>query len=260
MEDSVNYCVVHGSPRRGGNTDQMMREFKKKLENYDHAATYTEFFLPKDCPEFCKGCLACVMKSEKSCPHAATIQPIVDALCDCDGMVFSSPVYVMDCTGEMKVLLDHLAYIYAVHRPKKELYTKSAVILSTTAGAGTKYAISTIKRSMSFWGVSRIRALGVAIMAESFDKIPEKRKKTVEQKLQSVARGFFGDCQKKTGTAPKEWLWFSAMKIMNKRGGLAETDRKYWEQQGWLDGSKPWEKSKNIEPAKPEKIIGQKSH
>ncbi|WP_234978646.1 hypothetical protein [Anaerosalibacter sp. Marseille-P3206] len=40
----------------------------------------SEFFLPKDMPNFCCGCTNCFLKGEEFCPHHEVIAPIKTAM------------------------------------------------------------------------------------------------------------------------------------------------------------------------------------
>ena len=53
---------------------------------------------------------------------------------DADGIIVASPVYAMNVTALLKNFLDHTAYFY--HRP--EFFTKKALVVVSTAGAGQK--------------------------------------------------------------------------------------------------------------------------
>lgn len=236
----MRYCVIHGSPRKG-NTCGMERDFRKKLMQADPSAEFEEFFLAKDGPGFCTGCFGCILRGEETCPHRQAVRPILASICSCDGLIVTSPVYVRDCTAQMKALLDHLPYLYMIHRPRPELFRKSAVILSTAAGDGTKDVIGTIRRSLEMWGISRIHSMGVSVFAEGWDAIPEKRMKQIEQKLDKMAQRFAADCKKGPGLpAPKIWFWFQLSRWMNRKGMGKELDRSYWEAQGWTGKKRPW--------------------
>ena len=117
---------------------------------------YNEYFLQTESHDFCCGCYTCIEGHEEKCPHAAHVQPVIQAMRDADGLIFATPVYVMDMTAQMKAFLDHTGYFYMVHRPYPEMFQKSALVISTAAGGGTKDANASIARSLKHWGVRRI--------------------------------------------------------------------------------------------------------
>ena len=52
------------------------------LENLRDGNDITEFYLPRDMPEFCTGCKTCFFKDERLCPHAKYVLPIWEAIMD----------------------------------------------------------------------------------------------------------------------------------------------------------------------------------
>ena len=103
--------------------------------------------------------------AEEKCPHAAHVQPVIQAMRGADGLIFATPVYVMDMTAQMKAFLDHTGYFYMVHRPYPEMFQKSALVVSTAAGAGTKDANASVIRSLKHWASRRIYSCGISIFA-----------------------------------------------------------------------------------------------
>ena len=101
----MNITVIYGQQHRG-NTWRLTKLFLDQFEG----AAITEFFLPQSGPLYCTGCMRCINKGETYCPHAETVQPIVEAIDQSDLIVFASPCYVMNMTGQMKSLMEHLAY------------------------------------------------------------------------------------------------------------------------------------------------------
>ena len=59
----VKITVINGTSKKGI-TYKIKEMLLNELRDY---ADITEFYLPKDCPSFCTGCLNCVLKNEFSC-------------------------------------------------------------------------------------------------------------------------------------------------------------------------------------------------
>ena len=152
---------------------------------------FTEFFLPKDMPNFCTGCFNCFLKGEEHCPHYEYTKPIVTAIIEADGIILSSPVYGFNVTGAMKILIDHLCYLWMVHRPNELMFQKIAMIISTTAGAGISNTLKAIKTPLNFMGVKQIHSFGVAIAAASWNDVSENKKQSIEKRLNKKAVLFY---------------------------------------------------------------------
>lgn len=146
----MKITVIHGSPRKG-NTYHAAQLFMDGMKAQGEME-FQEFFLPKDMPEFCRGCMTCVLKGEQFCPHAKYRDPILDAMLSSDALILTTPVYVMRESGGIKAFLDHFPFLFFVHRAKPEMFQKKAFLLSTTAGAGTKRAMESIANQLKMLG------------------------------------------------------------------------------------------------------------
>ena len=62
----MNITVINGTEKHGV-TYRLKEMF---LEEFKDRANITEYYLPKDCPNFCVGCLNCTLKGENTCKAA----------------------------------------------------------------------------------------------------------------------------------------------------------------------------------------------
>lgn len=122
----MNITVINGTEKHGV-TFRLKEMF---LNDFREHANITEYYLPKDCPHFCNGCVNCVIKGENTCKDAEYIEKIEKSLLEADLIVMTSPAYVFHATGAMKVLLDHFAYRWLPHRPAPEMFGKRAAIIT----------------------------------------------------------------------------------------------------------------------------------
>jgi len=232
----MKIAVINGSPRKG-NTYTATELFKNEMTLCGNVE-FTEVFLPQDLPEFCKGCMQCLEKSEQSCPDSQYTLPILNTLLAADAIIFTTPVYVMQATGAVKAFLDHFAFIFIVHRARPELFSKKAFVISTTAGAGTKEAMKTIITNLKFWGVNRVYKMGFAMRAINWETVKPKRRAKFENKLKMSARRFYREVA--SGKKRSAYLFMRIM-FLFRRGMLKKesnsADKKYWEEQGWFKKS-----------------------
>lgn len=237
----MKITVINGTEKQGV-TYKLKEIFLDELRDN---AEITEFYLPKDCPEFCAGCTTCFLVDEHKCKDAEYVQKIEKALFEADLLVFTSPVYVSHVTGAMKSMLDHFGYRWMPHRPAKEMFGKRAVIITQSLGSGEKSAAKDIKDSLSWWGISDIRVCSFKLMSDiHWEKIPEKKRKKMRAKLVNTAGkikriDFSHPARTSIGTKLK----FYAVRIMQKGLGKDNpeyTDYKYWKSNGWIDKTRPW--------------------
>lgn len=237
----MKITVINGTEKHGV-TYRLKEVFLDQLRN---GSEITEFYLPKDCPNFCVGCITCISDDEHKCKDAEYIQKIEKAMLEADLLVFTSPAYVFHVTGAMKAMLDHFAYRWMPHRPAKEMFGKRAVIITQCLGAGGKSAAKDIKDSLSWWGISGIRVISFKLMSEvRWDKIPEKKKDKMKAKLINAAESTKRtDFSKPAKTGLTTRFKFYAVRMLQTRLGKDNpeyTDYKYWKERGWIDNNRPW--------------------
>lgn len=72
----MKITVINGTEKRGV-THRLKEMF---LEPFRERAEITEYYLPRDCPAFCTGCLNCTMKSEHTCKDSSYVGKIEKSL------------------------------------------------------------------------------------------------------------------------------------------------------------------------------------
>lgn len=232
----MNITIIHGSERKGS-TYNIAKLFVENITSQQDSIT--EFFLPKDMSSFCAGCANCFSKGETFCPHYEQVEPIRFAIENADVIVFTTPVYVLRTSGQMKTLLDHFAFLFMTHRPNPKMFSKIAVIFSTGAGGGTKAAMKDIATSLKFWGVSKIYKMGSAVFASDWNGISEKKKREITSKVNTLAdkvRHKIGHAKPSVSTK----ILFNIFRVFHKKMKVCENDVQYWEKSGWLYKDRPW--------------------
>lgn len=237
----MNITVINGTEKHGV-TYRLKEMF---LAVFRDKANITEFFLPRDCPSFCIGCLGCILKGEGTCKDAEYIGRIDKSLLEADLIVMTSPAYVFHATGAMKAFLDHFAYRWMSHRPAPEMFGKRAVIITQCLGSGAKSAAKDIKHSLSWWGISQIGIFTGALMSDIvWEKLSQKKQAELTGKVQKLSRKFAHiDYTKPAHTNLVTKFKFSICRMMQKsihKSDPEYLDGKYWAKQGWLGSGRPW--------------------
>jgi len=226
--------VIYGSLRKQ-NTYHVTQHFLEALDS-----EIEEVFLPTALPKFCMGCGKCFLEGEALCPHREYVEPLEEKLLWADLIIITSPVYVMNVTGQVKTFLDHFGYMFQIHRPRPEMFKKQAFIISTTAGAGTNKAINTIKDSLRYWGVGHIESFGKAVYATQWTQVSDQRKADIEKALQKKAK----EMQKRVGKVKPQLktkqLFYQTRFLYRKHFLALPKDVAYWEEHDWISNKKPW--------------------
>jgi len=235
----MKITIINGSPRKG-NTYAAAQILKNEMTACGDIE-FTEFFLPQDLPEFCKGCFLCLEKSEQLCPHSMYTLPIVENLLAADALIFTTPVYVMQTPGAVKAFFDHFSWLFIVHRAHPNMFWKKAFVLSTTAGAGTKEAMKTIITNLKFWGINKIYSSGFAMRAIDWETVIPKRRAKFERQLKKSARRFYMDIASGKKHSPylfTRFMFYFRRNMLKKEAASDESasaDLKHWQEQGWFN-------------------------
>ncbi len=237
----MKITVINGTEKHGV-TYKLKESF---LESFRDSADITEFYLPKDCPGVCAGCLACFLGDEKNCKDAQYVQKIETAMLEADLLVFAYPVYVYHTTGAMKTMLDHFGYRWMVHRPDKRMFGKRAVIITQCIGGGGSSAAKDVKDSLSWWGVSYVKICRFKLMSHViWDKLPEKKQRSMIESVKKTAeslRKIDYNRPARTGIVTKGK--FYAVRMVQKsieKTDPGSADHIYWKENGWLENKRPW--------------------
>ncbi len=239
----MKIVVVNGTEKHGVTfkiKEMFLEQFQGKIE-------ISEFYLPKDCPNFCAGCTTCFVKGEDTCKNSVYSKPIRTAIENADLLVFTTPAYVMHTTGAMKVFLDHMAFRWMPHRPHPAMFSKRAVIISQCLGAGAKSAGKDIKDSLSWWGISKIEIFTTRLMGDVvWDKLPQKKQIKITKKIKKLSNKFAKiNYEKPAHTTLKTKLKFYMCRMIQKavfKKQVESLDCKYWIQQGWFGKNRPWKR------------------
>ncbi len=141
-----------GSPRAHGNTATMVSQ---ALVGAKEAGADVELIhLSGLSINGCKGCKYC--KSHDSCRLEDDMQPLYEKIKSADALIFGTPVYFAQMTGQMKQFIDRFyALIDAEYRPKVAAGKKAAVIITQgdVNPASFTGIIGTFEFAMSFLSI-----------------------------------------------------------------------------------------------------------
>ncbi|MGL4452622.1 MAG: flavodoxin family protein [Sarcina sp.] len=231
----MKVAVIYGTMRQGS-TYNITKLFLENLTT--NKSEITEFFMPRDCPNFCRGCFKCFNGGK--CPDHNYIEPIIKALDEADLIILSSPVYVYHVTGAMKSFLDHLAYRAIVHKPIESMFKKQAIAISTAAGDGCKKTNNDMLDSFFFWGIGKTYTYGVNVFASSWKEVTEERKDKIKKDVLALSKKIEANSKKKIVPSIKLKNFFNICRMLHKRGNFTKSDTDYWREKGWLDNKRPW--------------------
>jgi len=232
----MKVTIIHGQAHKGS-TYHISEMIKNKL--IDNESVVDEYFMPKDAPQYCVGCYNCMNKGEEFCPHEKEVQLIAKSMENADVIIVDSPTYCFEMTGQLKTLFDHLAYMWMPHRPRKNMFEKVAIVISTAAGSGANKVTKSLKQQLFWMGVPIIYQLNQNVNAASWERVPSKIRIVLDKKIEDIVKKTIRKISKSKPPI-KLKVVFHIMGMMQKSNNGNMIDKNYWMRNGWLNGKYPW--------------------
>ena len=229
----MKITLIHGQNHKGS-TYHIARMTAEKI-----GGVIEEFFLPRDLSEGCSGCLACLHKGREFCPRSEKVGVIFDSMLSSDVIIFGSPTYVMEMTSHLKGFFEHIFTAWLAHRPEETMFSKTAVVVSTAAGAGMNGVAKSMAKQMFYLGIPKTYRIPFRVMADAWNGVDDKIKAQITAKTDKIARKITA---KKGRAKPgfKTKFMFSMMRTFQKKNDYAPLDKQHWEDRQWLDKNRPW--------------------
>ena len=197
-----------------------------------------EFFFPRDLNHSCVGCYKCI-EDEKECPYYEEKKVILDVIEDADVLIVTTPTYCSHVSAPLKAFIDLTFDYWMSHRPEKCMFSKRAVIVSTSAGSSPKSAMKDVEDALFYLGVPSITKYGIAVQAMNWDGIRASKKGKIDKDTSRIAAKL--SRREKPHVGIKTRFIFNMMRMMQKNGwGSSPVEKEYWEQNGWFGRERPW--------------------
>lgn len=223
----MKYLFINGSAHKG-NTWKLAELVQEFILEADVDAAFEEIHLYEKNMPFCCGCSNCFRIGHGKCPHFKYLEPIIQAMEQADGIIFTSTTYNMRETALLKNLFDH--FCFYLHRP--HFFTSKALVLTTTGGIGGKAAAKSISGTLKGIGFNRCYLFSV----QSYSWNAYLPKKKTRETLCELTKRFIRDVESQVLHTP-DWSLlipyniFRGMSLTYVKGKEFETeDGVYWTQ------------------------------
>ena len=195
--------VVNAGPRKGWNTDTLLKEAARGCE--ESGATIEKFDLFR--LERYTGCISCFgCKKEKNKGHCVCrdgLTPVLDAIRQANGLIIGSPNYLSEMTASFRALYERLIFqslTYNAENPCCNTNEIPVLLIMTSNAPETAYfdLLQNYKQTLdTFVGPTTVLVSGDTLQLDDYTKTdwewsffdPEHKK----QRHQVV---FPGECQK----------------------------------------------------------------
>lgn len=135
--NGMNIRVLNGSPRKNGNTSQVLGVMAKHLEEEGHS--FKSVDLNRFSISGCLGCAYCRTDDhEPHCIQEDGAGVVIEKLLEADLVIYASPVYYWGFTGQMKTFIDRTFCLYNGYKTPDHvsLVENKLFALVVTAGGG----------------------------------------------------------------------------------------------------------------------------
>lgn len=136
-----NVVVISTSLRQGGNSDLLADYFIQGASESGHQIE--KISLTEKEIHFCKGCLVC--QKTQSCIIQDDANAIVAKIKEADVVVFATPVYFYEMSGQMKTLLDRTNPLFSGAYSFRDIY------LIATCADGNEKSIDNLVNGLTGW-------------------------------------------------------------------------------------------------------------
>ncbi|OGV63340.1 MAG: hypothetical protein A3K19_21810 [Lentisphaerae bacterium RIFOXYB12_FULL_65_16] len=124
----MKVIAILGSPRREGNSTILARAVLEEVAA--RGASVQEFSLGQLTYKGCVACEACKSASE-ICVLKDDLTPVLKAMAEADAVVFASPIYCADVSGQFKCFFDRTYSFFAPDFKSRLKPGKKAVLILT---------------------------------------------------------------------------------------------------------------------------------
>lgn len=119
---SKRVLIVSTSPRKGGNSDTLAEEFARGAREAGNQVEKVELY--DKTIGFCRGCLVC--QKTGRCVIRDDADAIAQKMRTADVIVFATPIYYYEMSGQMKTMLDRANPLYSSDYAFRDIYLLAA--------------------------------------------------------------------------------------------------------------------------------------
>jgi multimeric flavodoxin WrbA len=221
----MEILALHGSPRTIRSQTRRLAGFV--LAGATDAGAETEMI---DLTEYrvtpCSACEGCSLTG--TCVFDDDVAGIIRRMREADGIVFASPVYVDNVTGQMKAFFDRLAD--AIHY--QVLTGKYGCAVTTTYESGGNEVVSYLNHVLNYLGVISVGGISIATQgnAGAIDAV-EPNARALGKKLVNAIRDGYPDPVQEEILAGNR-AYFKT--IVEENRDFRTADYEEWVRRGWL--------------------------
>lgn len=135
--------LIISTSLRQGKSSKLVKAFIEGAREAGHVMEYIQ--LIDKSISFCKGCLACQSTKSGHCIIKDDADTIVQKMKDAEVIVFATPIYFYEMSGQMKTMLDRTNPLFPLDYAFRDIY------LITAAAEAKKSAMDGAIKGLEGW-------------------------------------------------------------------------------------------------------------
>jgi multimeric flavodoxin WrbA len=221
----MKILAIHGSPRTIRSATRKLAGLV--LEGAADSGAETEIV---DLADYritpCTACEACSLNG--ICVYEDDVPAIVARMKEADAIIFGSPVYIDNVSGQMKLFFDRLAD--AIHY--QQMAGKYGCSVATTHESGGDEVIAYQNHVLSYLGVITVGGISVATggNAAVVDAVEQAAKALGKKLAAAIAHGYSDPAQEAVISDNRSFF----KKIVEENQDLRPEEYERWVQMGWI--------------------------
>jgi multimeric flavodoxin WrbA len=175
----------------------------------------------------CTDCEGCRMTG--TCVFEDDVPELLSRMREADGIVFGSPVYIDNVTGQMKIFFDRLAD--AIHY--QVLTGKYGCAVAVTEESGGDEVVAYLNHVLNYFGVISVGGIGIATQGNSgsIDAAEQDARALGKKLADAIRNGYFDPIQEKILAENRGY--FRTIVTENRDFRTSEYDE--WVRRGWIE-------------------------
>jgi multimeric flavodoxin WrbA len=151
----MKILAIMGSPKGKGSGYEIVKKIEDRMKSMGDVE-FSYLFLKDSNLKQCTGCYTCMAKGEDQCPLKDDRAAIEQRLLATDGVILSSPMYVLNVSWLMANFIERFAYTN--HRPR--FHCQKVLTVVNMGGDSPKLALSLLRNALG--GSRLVHELGIA--------------------------------------------------------------------------------------------------
>lgn len=221
----MKILAIHGSPRTIRSTTRQLAQFV--LDGAEKAGAETEMIDLCDLKITpCTACDGCSFNG--ICVFDDDMPVLVERMKEADGIIFASPVYIDNVSGQMKIFFDRLAD--AIHY--QLLAGKYGCSVTSTHTSGGDEVVAYQNHVLNYLAVVSVGGISVATGGDSFSvEAKEADARALGRNLVDAVTNGFSDKDQEAEIADNR-AFFKDIVVENRDMRTEEYER--WVRLGWI--------------------------